>query len=206
MDGGPLDAYAEIRRIVSDYIHASDFKRFISALDSSMSAQGLSTISLVSQFQGEGKSFLACAIAVSFVGFLGKRVLVVDATRSGDEVNFLSALVAGFNTDGLPDGALDIISGHGLAGGSAGQTDFRLRRGLERFSGTYDRIIIDTVSIQESEAATIDPIVVAKQSGKGLLVTSPLSLHVESVDAIARELIHHRVPLLGTVYFGGVGA
>lgn len=200
------EGFSEIRRIVSEYIHTSEFKRFISALDFSMTSGNQTTLSIMSQFQGEGKSFLTCAIAVSFVGFLGKRVLVVDAAKEGEEINFLSSLIASFAVTDLPEGALDVISGRGLAGGMAGQTDFRLKSGIEHFGASYDRIIIDTVSIEESEAASIDPIVVAKQCGRGLLITSPLSLHIHSTQELARHITRNHVPLLGTVFFGGVGA
>lgn len=198
--------FAEIQKTVSDYIHTREFKRFMSALDESMNRKNQTTLSVMSHYQGEGKSFLTCAIAVAFVGFLGKRVLVVDATRDSEEINFLSALIAGFARDTtLPEGTLDIVSGRGLAGGRSGQTDFRLRRAIERFGDSYDRIIIDTVSLQEAQHASIDPIVVARQGGQGLLVTSPLSLHIDSIKEISRELVQNHVPLMGTVYFGGVG-
>ena len=64
---------------LADYIRYSEFKRLLGQLHTTFEKQKIKSVALLSDHSKEGKTFLACAIAMGYAILLNKKVLILNA-------------------------------------------------------------------------------------------------------------------------------
>jgi Mrp family chromosome partitioning ATPase len=72
----------------SSYIRTPEFRRLLRQLQAVQTSNSASSISIISRFAQEGRSFFTAALAVGFASLLLKRVLVIDTIREKNRGEF----------------------------------------------------------------------------------------------------------------------
>jgi len=72
----------------SSYIRTSEFRRLLRQLQTVQASNSASSISIISRFAQEGRSFFTAALAVGFASLLLKKVLVIDTIREKSRGGF----------------------------------------------------------------------------------------------------------------------
>lgn len=63
------------------YVSTPEFRRLVHQLQSIQEQRNIFSISILSRFAGEGRTFFSAAVAVAYASLLGKRVLVLDTVH-----------------------------------------------------------------------------------------------------------------------------
>lgn len=77
-----IEVQPAVPSILRSYIQRPECKRLVREVLTHQEESGARTLALVSQYAGEGRSFMAAAIALSYSQFLLKRVLVIDTVQA----------------------------------------------------------------------------------------------------------------------------
>lgn len=208
------ESYSPERSGLERYIRTSQFKRLLNQVATAQAATGISTIAILSYLPGEGKSFLAAALALGYAKFLDSQVLILDANSSIGSSSPLLQLVAGeYGAFGnqeqnvAPDNALqrqpafiDVVTEAQLVSHGHSDNDFYVGPYLRSLKSKYDLILVDTVAIAADDRDSIDPLIVAHQVDSSILVSSPASTHKGAVSALSAEIKRSNPRLMGTVF------
>lgn len=172
----------------------------------------LKTLAVVSAGSGEGKTFLAANLAVTF-SQMGQRTLLVDADLRCGRLHTLFGVP---NTTGLssmlnrciPPGSLHRIPGLGKLillprGPEAPNPSELLSREvfdhlLAAFARSFDIVILDT----PGGAGQSDAMLIARRAAGALLVARRGVSDVEAVSELVRRGATQRIAVLGSVLNG----
>lgn len=192
-----FDPGAALFEALECYIRHADFKRLLNALVRARARAPFKSISILSEFPGEGRSFITAVLALGFSRFLGMKTLILD-THGSSQALFERLIT---ETHHARSRAPELCSREQLQSSSHKTTgDFRLSSFLNDLYGRHDIIVIDSAPLSLAQTAEFDPVIVATQSHTALLVTSPRSLDREVCSRVRDELLQSEISLIGTIY------
>lgn len=222
------------RAILFDYIRCSEFKRLLDQIHTLQETQDLKSLAVLSEFAGEGKTFLISVLALGYASFLRKRVLIMDTiSQTRDESFYLtnvlgSQLMMDGQGEGTDKGIIDLITSRSLYRQiqlyeqhepipaleaelpvpyderfGYENSDFQIGSFVASLYDSYDLILLDTCALKDVEKENLDPIILAKQAGAAILVTSQRSLERSTMGKIKKELQRSNVTLVGTIFNDG---
>lgn len=196
--------------VLERYIRETSFKRIFNQVISAQARLGFKSIGVLSQYEGEGKSFFVSALALAYTRFLRSRVLIVETVhQTRDHALSLSHLIAPYTSSGVlagsNQGCIDLVSTESLRTGEFDTSDFQLGGYIRQVGSDYDVVIIDTCSLDTDEPTTVDPLIVGRAADQNILITSSRSHTTEHLRAALRLLEKYGLRLLGSIYNGGGG-
>lgn len=194
--GDPLQ---ETVAAVRDYVVSPSFKRFAS--DFSEQIGDAQSVSVISQFDEEGKSFLSACLAVAFTAFFGKKVVVVDTSVKSREDSVFPLLFSRI-ADIDPQLKIEVATPDAFAGGSGHPIEFRFKHVVSALKSTFDIVIVDTSSVFNMREGAIDPVVISRNCDGALILSSIVSLQKKIVKKLSNSLRVSGVRILGSVYIG----
>ncbi|MCB0352887.1 MAG: hypothetical protein KDD64_05155 [Bdellovibrionales bacterium] len=198
---------AELLGSLSAYIRKPGFKRLFNQIVTEQANTGFESLCVISQFSGEGKSFLVSALALAYTKFLQSRVLIVETIQQttarslylesvlGEHLPELSALHGGSEP-----GYIDLLTTSGSEEGTFDTADFHIGEYIANVKSRYDVVLVDTCALGDSDENNLDPFIVARHSDRALLLFSPISAGLVEIQESKKELERCGVSLLGAVY------
>ena len=198
----------ELRQVLTEYIRQTAFKRILHQFMKQVSAAESKSVSVLSAYPGEGKTFFVSVLALGLAQFLGQKVLIVDsvAQTKGKSLYFqglLGEVLPDMPRDGNERGVIELLSTDSGTSDTNDTADFQLAKYFTGITGEYDLMLVDTCSIFAAESSNLDPLILAGNTDASLLVTSPRSLIPETAQSLADELGQFDVNLIGSVFNEG---
>lgn len=185
---------------LEEYIRGSRFKRLLNQVVALQAEQNLKSIAVLSAGPGQGKTFLAAALALGHARFLSSRVLLVDTVHQPRNRSLrLERLISRNGSNGA-EGSVDLLTTRSLEGGEQESNDFRLSNELRAWSEEYDVVLVDTCAIDSADENKIDPVIVGSQVDGAFLVTTKAVEDRVVMRQIAAMLKRSRVRLKGVIY------
>lgn len=211
--------------LLDDYISQPGFKRTLGRIAATQAESGFRSLAILSERSGEGKTLFVSALALGYVLYLRKRVLIMDTVhQTADESFYFQSLL---QFDDRPEstprrgplsaeaarGCLDLLTTrainlqiHGTIGGreTARRTrhdasDFMIGEFLKRQYANYDLVLIDTCAMRDVGRDNLDPIVLATQTDRVIVLMSRRSMDAGTAQRL-RELGQDiRIRLLGAM-------
>lgn len=198
-----------------DFIRYTEFKRLLGQIVTAQTEQGFKTVAVISNFPGEGKTFLTSALALGFSRLLHKRVLVINTVSQTHHGSVLAEHLLGpHSQQGLRQrasasdqspGAIDLISTKSIVGEGKNEhdsADFQIGPYIDTFRDNYDVIFFDTCALSKVKKTNIDPIIISKHTDASVLVLSKRSLKRDVLNKVKSELQRRHIfpKLLGTIF------
>jgi Mrp family chromosome partitioning ATPase len=181
------DKLSPTTQALLDYLSFSEVKELLLRLTSLRSSLDISSIAVLSELPKEGKSFFCALLAAALTRMDGgKRCLIVDAGAHFPERSTL------LDDTVEPLDNIDIVQ--------IGESESNLAELMERVQGQYDLILIDTCALQRRNRRNLDPLLLARQAGGAILVSSQKSLGSDNAKAESRRLTDAGVKLLGIMH------
>lgn len=196
--------------LLLDYIRQTGFKRILNQIVSAQVTQGFKTLSVLSYYPGEGRTFLVSALAVGYARYLDTRVLILDTINQTRQRSlYLEPLLGRYQSDtyrklrNREPGSVELLSTKSIEQGVSESSDFQLGSYLNEIKDQYDIILLDTCPLGSVTTENLDPIILAQYTDTSIFLTSPRSLNRDCLSQVEEELEHYGVNLLGTVYNSG---
>ena len=224
----------ESRDILIDYIRLPQCKRLINRILTAQQEYDIRSLAVLSHFPGEGRTLLVSVIALGFMTWLDKRVLIVDTVNQTREESFFFRNVMGNNSqEGIPisprAGCIDLVTSHSLqtknlllldhrvkaalcsqapamlsARPDQDTSDFRIISFINSVKSFYDLIIMDTCALTDVNENTHDPMILGQHIDATILLISEEALEKHVLGKLINNLKHHRIEPLGVVSNLGV--
>jgi Mrp family chromosome partitioning ATPase len=216
---------ADARGVLFDYIKHPDFKRLLNQIVSQQAEQGFRTLSVLSKFPGEGRTFFTAVLALGYSLYLGRKVIIIDTVNSTRSDSFFfgrilsddrveKAMISGPGVIDLMtmraltrqirllqrsnSNDLNLLSENEIL--DPATADFKVGQVLALLRTKYDLVLIDTFAFESSSKENIDPLIIAKQTDTSLVVTSQKSLERSAILSLKSELKSASINLLATVH------
>ncbi|MCB0333762.1 MAG: hypothetical protein KDD55_09710 [Bdellovibrionales bacterium] len=206
---GSEELGGEHLRVLLDYIRRTEFKRMLNRIVMAQAEEGFRSISVLSEYPEEGRSFFISALALAYTRYLHSRVLIVETIEQTKNRSLFLQSVVG---EHLPEsenphfeddpGYIDLLTTRSLGEGEYDTADFQIGKYLQKLEGRYDLVLVDTCPLSEVNARSIDPYIIARHTEAAVLITSPQSMKRSIVSPIVEQVKRMGVRLLGTVYNG----
>ncbi len=175
--------YAEIKSLLDRILHLQERDNF-------------KTLALISEHDGEGKSFLAATLAYAYTRRKNKKALIIDTSNSGAEkIEAVKELLE-------QQSHVDLITLREWEGGNS-IDEYQLKKLVSQSSQNYGLILVDTSSLFRRNKNNFDPLVIARQCDASLLVTSRSDLPTETSVENKKKLVDSGIKILGMVYNQG---
>lgn len=189
---------------------AEDFKFLRTRIDYSFAGVSKPVLHVTSAKQGEGKTYVAANLAVSFAQS-GKKVLLIDANLSEPDLHQwfvipndigLADVLAGKCGvyEGVHDTMIDNLSlfcaGRAVMSSSDLLITGEIGKLLERYKEQYDVIVIDSPAAGESA----DSLFLAAQSSGTLLVVKSGVVTTKEIRQLMKDFEHVNGQLIGYVF------
>lgn len=205
---------------LSYYLRLPQTKRLVHRLTVAQQEIGFTSVSVVSLFPREGRTFFVSLIALAYATVLKRRVLILDTISQSKEDSFhLSAVMKEQNAqpdsrDNLQNVALqdssgvDLVATRALRGEISNKhrnisplqtAEFLMQPFLKALTPSYDLILLDTCAIRAVTGDHFDPLVLSRQVDQVITLVSAQSASEEALIELHNQLSKAEVPLLGYV-------
>lgn len=184
-----------------NYIQYSEVKNILDRIFVLQEKEHFKSLTILSEADGEGKSFFASVLAIAYAERFSKKVLLIDCSEpSREHLARLSSIVSSMDE-------IDFISlrewSQKQGKNKNGAEEYQLKPLLEQVSGDYDLIILDTSSLARRNRNNLDPILIARQSGAAILITGPTQINPESTLESRKRTTEANIRFLGAIYNHG---
>lgn len=185
-------------KALKNFIQYSEVKLLLDQILVLQEQAHFQSIAIISEFQGEGKSFICAALALVYSERLNKKVLVIDTTVEANAPDLLAELLEDTTR-------VDLISLKTLRGASSTQApdEYELKRLLTEKKPLYSLILVDSASLSKRNKNNYDPVVIARQCDAAILVSGNTK-PAEAPAAEHQKKIHDaEIKLIGMIYNQG---
>jgi Mrp family chromosome partitioning ATPase len=205
---------------LSYYLRLPQTKRLVHRLTVAQEDMGFTSVSVVSLFPREGRTFFVSLVALAYATVLKRRVLILDTISQSKEDSFhLSAVMKehtshpdiqdAMHSVPLQDSSgVDLVATRALRGelGSKNRNisplqtaEFLMQPFLKALAPSYDLILLDTCAIRAVTGDHFDPLVLSRQVDQVITLVSAQSASEEALIELHNQLSKAEVPLLGYV-------
>ncbi len=209
--------------LLDAYIRQPNFKRMLSRVSAAQDEMNFRSIAVLSEYAGEGKTLFISALALGYALYLRRRVLIMDTVhQTADESFYFQSLMRfeeestagrrrGNSYQDAPQGGLDLLTTrtidlqiHGSIGERRGArryevSDFFIGDFLRKQCERYDIVLVDTCALSRVNASHMDPVVLATQTDRVILLLSPKSLESRVIAGLRKTLADKRINVLGAM-------
>ena len=181
----------------SDYLKLGEIKKLIHRFGDELTKHDRHAVAVTSLETGEGRTFLTAILALGSAVFLKKKVLVVDTSSQPHQGNLILDRIF---LDETMEKYVDLIKPKSESGSVGAAADFELKGLRDHYRKKYDLVLFDTAAINESNASSMDPIIVSKTAGSTIMILSNQSVSSGDFQRVKTELHEWGIPILGSVY------
>ncbi len=195
---------------LNHFIQDVRFKRTLNQILAFQSDTQFKSLAIMSEYPGEGKTFIVSALALAYARFLNSRVLIVDTIDQPESntLHFQSILgqhlPEGRVSQNSEPGLIDLLSTSNDYPELRQASDFQLGNYIKSVQSRYDIVLFDTCAISAASRMTIDPVILGQFVDYAVLVTSTQSLQKRVLIRVTKTLQSNRVNLLGALFNHGV--
>jgi Mrp family chromosome partitioning ATPase len=190
--------YSEIKSLLDRIIHLQETEKFQS-------------LAVLSELDGEGKTFITAVLAHAYTERVKKKALVVDASNSGSgsavPVQAASRQRGDLLSELLEESALvDVISLRDWGGAKTDADEYQLKTLFAQTASKYGLILVDTSALSRRNRNNFDPFVIARQCEASVLLSArsdvPQDISVEN----RKRIFDSKIKLIGMIFNHGEGA
>lgn len=209
-----------------DYIKFPECRRLVNRINTEQRERNFKSLTVLNKNSDRGKTVFTSVIALGYLMFLDKRVLIIDTVSDSRDGSFYyrefypHSSKAG-DGNAKRAGCIDLITAESLSrknllhysGGALihseaaepfdGRGDdgaeFQINPFIDSIKRYYDLILIDTCAFDEANRDSFDPMIIAEHSDCSVLILPESSLERDSLVAIGKELKRHHLTPLGVV-------
>ena len=179
------------------------------------------SLAVVSQFPGEGKTFVSTMLAAGISRFASRRVLLIDSVSSGKSVQALPDGGGDLLIDPLYTSRVDTVVARNIyehrkrntevsdslrptsAGAEADVSDFDLLAFIASNLGSYGLVLVDTCALTSVSSETFHPAIIASHVEGVLVVLSPQGMQRTALAALRGALNREGIRPIGFVVTAG---
>jgi Mrp family chromosome partitioning ATPase len=199
---------------LESYIRQPEFKRLLFKISqTTVHGKALQNFAVLSEFPGEGRSFVSAVLALGFVRILKKRVLLMSTVEQhpqnaftfGSSDYLLDASKRYYSPDIISTSSFssycDVHAYSSLSGAAKNiePAEFILSPFLTALAPSYDMIILDTCPLSKIGTNNFDPIIVASFTQGALLVLGEKSISSSSLAHTKEKLSGYGVEVIGSI-------
>lgn len=194
-------------RYINEYLNFAEIKHLVDELAVKLETKKLKTITLLSEFAGEGKSFFSLTLAAAYGKFYNKKVLVLDTSHQKDTFAYFVKGADDFKDTIIKKSVfknVDLAHVYDFPNTSSDMIDYQLDGILQELYNQYDLIVIDTNAYAIANRHNIHPLVVARRTDGSILLTSGVSSYMFHQKRYQNDLNQSHVKLIGVIYNEGL--
>jgi Mrp family chromosome partitioning ATPase len=182
--------YTEIKNLLDRIILLQEQEKFRS-------------IAVLSELDGDGKTFITAVLALAHTARLKKKVLVVD-TSSAHANSQPGPAMTRKKTDLLAEllehsTAVDLISLRDWENPKATVDEYQLKALFDQVASKYALVIVDTSSLSRKNRNNFDPVVIARQCDVSILVGAHKPVDPDVSAANKKRITDSSIKLVGMV-------
>jgi Mrp family chromosome partitioning ATPase len=219
------------------YLRLPEIKRLVHRIASTQNETPYKSLIILSEYPGEGRSFLVSLLALAYASILKSRVLILDTVSQTKQSSFHSSSIIrdlSFAPE-PPSGRDDDSQFRGITGvdliatrsmqpsgivASDNQTlrngssktfqssdvallqtaEFLMKPFIAALSPSYDLILLDTCAMNSVSGDHFDPLVLARQIERAVLLLSPSSRNRGTAQIIKKRLDQDGISLMGVIH------
>lgn len=222
---------------MGSYLRLPEIKRLVHRIASTQNEAPYKSLVILSEYPGEGRSFLVSLLALAYASILKSRVLILDTVSQTRESSFHASSIIRDSTSSheAPPARDDDSQFRGITGvdliatramqpsgiatphhqtqnnGSSKtfqtsdvallQTaEFLMKPFIAALSPSYDLILLDTCAMSAVSGDHFDPLVLARQIERAVLLLSPNSRNRGTAQTIKRRLDQEGISLMGVIH------
>jgi Mrp family chromosome partitioning ATPase len=167
------------------------------------------TLALLSEFDGEGKTFITAALARAYTERLHRKVLIVDASTPQPAhapvpaKNRRGADLLGSLLDDAED--IDIIGLREWSGSQPGAKvdEYKIQALFAQMASRYSLVFVDTSSLSRRNLNNFDPALIARQCDAALLISSRSEIVQNISEEHRRRIQGQNIRLIGMIHNQG---
>lgn len=208
-----------------DYIRYPECRRLVNRIHTAQTERKFKSLAVLNQDGGTGNTLFTSVIAMGYMLFLEKQVLIIDTASDNREQSFYSREFTPHsckNEDSTArnNGSIDIITAETLNRENllhysadfnpdvpAIYSDLRADEGTEfqinpfvsSIKDFFDLILIDTCAISQASRDSYDPMIIAEHADAAVMIIQEKALERDKLAALSRTLKRHRISPLGVV-------
>jgi Mrp family chromosome partitioning ATPase len=193
---------------LQDYVRYAEIKEILDRLVQLQKTENFESLAILSESDGEGKTFLTATLALAFTERQRKKVLIVD-TSNADRRNAVPVPARERNTKDLLSELLessfdvDIISLKDYKGSKEIVDEYQIKDLFNLNREKYGLILVDTSALSRKNRNNFDPLVIAYQCDASLLVSSKNDAPEGSSSENKKRILGSKIKLIGMVYNQG---
>lgn len=188
--------YSEIKYLLDRLIQIQEKDRFVS-------------MAILSESDGEGKTFVCAALGTAYAERLHKKVLIVDTT-SPRPMSTPAPAKGRSKTDLLTElleesDNVDVISLRDWSGlKTGGEADeYQLKALLAQNATQYSLVLVDTSSLSRRNRHNFDPALTARQCDVSVIVSGRTELGTDISEEHKRRITGSGIRLIGMIHNQG---
>lgn len=222
---------------MSGYLRLPEIKRLVHRIASTQNEDPYKSLVILSEYPGEGRSFLVSLLALAYASILKSRVLILDTVSQTRESSFHSSSIIrdASSLQEAPGSRDDDSQFRGVTGvdliatramqpsglvrsHTSNQTngtsktfqtsdvallqtaEFLMKPFIAALSPSYDLILLDTCAMSAVSGDNFDPLVLARQIERAVLLLSPGSRNRGTAQTIKKRLDQEGVSLMGVIH------
>jgi len=219
------------------YLRLPEIKRLVHRIASTQNEDPYKSLVILSEYPGEGRSFLVSLLALAYASILKSRVLILDTVSQTRESSFhSSSVIRDSSLAQEPPGnreddsqlrgitGVDLIATRAMqpsgivssdpqmktdGASKAFQTsdvallqtaEFLMKPFIAALSPSYDLILLDTCAMASVSGDHFDPLVLARQIERAVLLLSPSSRNRGTAETIKKRLDQEGISLMGVIH------
>jgi Mrp family chromosome partitioning ATPase len=193
------------------YIHYAEVKHVLDRLLMLQETLKFQSLAILSEYDGEGKTFVTGALAAAYMERLKRKVLIVDSATPRP----ISAPTSGSSLARQKNSALgdlleesdhvDVISLKDWSGLKQGGNadEYRLKALFAQNASPYGLVLVDTSSLARKNRNNFDPILIARQCDAAILVSTQNELAENVSEENKKQLFGAGIKLIGMIHNNG---
>ena len=190
--------YTEIKSLLDRILHLQETEKFQS-------------LAILSELDGEGKTFITATLAHAYTERLKKKVLVVDASNSGNRNSTPVPAHARQKGDLLSElleesPLVDVISLRDWGGAKADADEYQLKALFAQTGSKYGLILVDTSALSRKNRNNFDPVVIARQCEASILLSARSDVPQDISSENRKRILDSGIKLIGMIFNHGEGA
>lgn len=194
-------------RYINEYVNFAEIKHLVDELAVKIEIKKLKTITLLSEFSGEGKSFFSLVMAAAYGKFYNKKILILDTSFNRDTFAYFVKGDEDFQDKVIKKTVfknVDLAHVYDFPNTNNEIIDYQLDSLIQDLYAQYDLIIVDTNAYAVANRHNIHPLVVARRSDGAILLTSGVSSYMFHQKRYEKDINQSHIKLIGVIHNEGL--
>jgi Mrp family chromosome partitioning ATPase len=189
-----------------NFIQYTEIKNLLDRLLLLQETEKFHSLAVLSEFDGEGKTFVAAALAVAYTERLKRKVLIVDTTTPRQlhlpvsaKTRKKSELLGELLEEAEQVDVISLSEWSGMK--SHGNADeYQIKKLFAQIATQYSLILVDTSSLSRRNRNNFNPVLIARQCDASILISARSEIAPAISEEHKNNIVNSHVKLIGMIH------